>query len=256
MLRSFRSYLVYGTGLFVVLEIMLFAAVWYWPEFMENIGSIFKLAKFSPILSQQVTAIEEGGVVAYIVGQHFFKGCSAVGVSGAVLFAANTIAGEAHRGTLEIHLARPVSRARLMAERWFGGLVAIALPVLLTSLTIPPMMEAREIEPLMDWSDVVRCSVYMSIFLAPVYAATFAWSAMSSEPLRSSLTALFLAILAFALYFVEMATNYTPFRLVDIRVFMDIVDNDALDWRYAAPMLVSTAVLYFVALRAFRARTP
>ncbi|MEL6713407.1 MAG: hypothetical protein AAFP86_06520, partial [Planctomycetota bacterium] len=77
-----------------------------------------------------------------------------------------------------------------------------------------------------------------------------------SEPLRISLTALFVAILAFALYFVEMTTNYSPFRLVDIRVFMDIVDKDTMDWRYAAPMLVSTAVLYFVALRAFRARTP
>lgn len=256
MLRSARSYLIYGLGLLVVLEIMLFAAIWYWPEFMENIGSVMKLAKFSPILSEQVTAIERGGVVAYVVGQHFFKGCSAVGVAGAVLFAANTIAGEAHRGTLEIHLARPVSRRRLLTERWIGGLAAVALPVLASSLTIPPLMAAREIGESMEWNDVVRCAVYMVLFLAPIYAATFAWSAFSAEPLRISLTALFVSILAFAVYFVEMLTDYTPFRLVDIRVFMDIVDKDALDWRYAAPMIAATALLYGLALLGFRKRTP
>lgn len=256
MLRSARSYLVYGIGLFVVLELMLYAAIWYWPEFHKNIGPVMKLANFSPILSQQAKAIEAEGVVAYVVGQHFFKGCSAIGVSGAVLFAANTIAGEAHRGTLEILLARPVSRAQLLAERWWGGLIAVVLPVLVSSLTIPPMMVARDIEPLMAWNDVLRCSIYMSLFLAPIYAGAFAWSAMSSEPLRISLTSLFAAILAFALYFVEMATNFSPFRLVDIRVFMDIVNRDALDWRYAAPMIASTLILYYVALRAFRGRTP
>ena len=256
MLRGARSYTVCGLGLFIVLEIMLFGAIWYWPTFMENIGSVMKLAKFSPILAEQVTAIERGGVAAYVVGQHFFKGCSAVGVSGAILFAANTIASEAHRGTLEIHLARPVSRTRLLTERWFAGLIAVTLPVLATSLTIPPLMEACGIDEVMLWGDVVRCAMYMALFLAPIYAATFACSAMSSDPLRISLAALFLSILAFAVYFVEVLTDYTPFRLVDIRVFMDIVEKDTLDWRFAAPMVAATIVLYIVALRAFRTRTP
>lgn len=256
MLSNTRAYAIYAAGLFVVLEIMLFGAVWYWPTFMENIGGVMKLAKFSPILSEQVTAIERGGVSAYVVGQHFFKGCSAVGVAGVVLFAANSIASEAHRGTMEMWLARPVSRPRLYFERWFSGLLAVVLPVMLSTATITPMMNLREIEETIGWMDLARCTLYMCAFLAPIYAATFAWSATSSEPLRVSLTALFASIVAFALYFVEVLTDYTPFRLVDIRTLMAIIDDDAFNWRMLGPMLASTVILYFVGLRWFLRRTP
>lgn len=256
MLSSPRAYLVYAAGLLAVLEIMLFGAIWYWPTFMENIGGVMKLAKFSPILSEQVTAIEKGGVTAYVVGQHFFKGCSAVGVAGAILFAANSIASEAHRGTMEMWLARPVSRHRLYLERWLSGLLAVIVPVLISTATITPMMDLREIEETVGWVDLTRCALYMCAFLAPIYAATFAWSALSEAPLNISLTALFAAIVAFALYFVEVATDYTPFRLVDIRTLMAIIDDGAFDWRLLGPMLASTVILYVVGLRWFLRRTP
>jgi len=157
---------------------------------------------------------------------------------------------------MEMWLARPVSRHRLYLERWSSGLLAVTVPVLLSTATITPMMDLREIEKTIDWLDLARCALYMCAFLAPIYAATFAWSAASAEPLNVSLTALFASIVAFALYFVEVATDYTPFRLVDIRTLMAIVDDDAFDWRFMGPMLASTAILYFVGLRFFRQRTP
>jgi ABC-type transport system involved in multi-copper enzyme maturation permease subunit len=60
-------------------------------------------------------------VFAYVTGQHFFKGCNTLGTAAAVLLAVGAVAGEAHRGTLEIWLARPLSRRRILSERWVQG---------------------------------------------------------------------------------------------------------------------------------------
>lgn len=254
MFRGVRGYVVYGFGFFVVLEIMLVAAIYWWPTFEENIGSIKALAAPIAMLSDLVDQVDQFGVSGYIVGQHYFKGCSALGTAAAVLFAANAIAGEAHRGTMEIWLARPVSRLRLMTERWLGGLLVVVGPVFLTSATVPPLLEP--FDKSMAMVDLMRCSIHMSAFLAAIYSVTFLWSAIGSEPMKISFVMLFLSVMVFALYLVEGLTRYSLYQLVEIKVFMRIVSNGAMDWTLLGPMLAATAVGYGLSARAFLRRVP
>ena len=254
MFRGARGYLVYGFGFFVVLEIMLVAAIYWWPTFEQNIGSIKTLAAPIAMLSDLVDQVDQFGVSGYIVGQHYFKGCSALGTAASVLFAANSIAGEAHRGTMELWLARPVSRLRLMTERWLGGLMVVVLPVFLTSATVPPLLE--QFDKSMDMADLMRCSIHMTAFLAAIYAVTFLWSSRSSEPMKISFVMLFLSVMVFALYLVEGVTQYSLYQLVEIQVFMRIVNGDAMDWSLLAPMLACTVVSYGLSARAFLQRVP
>ena len=106
-------------GHFLVLGLALFAALMYFPTFAENIGKYRDLVPI-PALKDLVGQLEEGGLWAYVAGQHYFKGCNTMGIAAAVLFACGAVAGEAQRGTLEIWLARPVTRTRLLLERSFG----------------------------------------------------------------------------------------------------------------------------------------
>ena len=255
MLRGVRAYILFAAGYFIVLEMLLAGAIYWWPTFADNVGSIAKLMKPLPIVSDLTTMVADKGVSAYVVGQHFFKGCSALGTAAAILFAASAIAGEAHRGTLEIYLARPVSRARLLAERWIGGLVALVTPVFVSTMTIPWLLESM-VDETMSYVDLLRCAVHMSLFLAPIYAITFAWSAFSSNPVKISFVMLFGSLLVFGQYLVEGATNYSLFRLVDVREFMAIIETDSFKWKIIGPLAGVTAVAYFVALAGFRRRTP
>ena len=254
MIRGIRGYALYGFGFFIGLELMLAAAIYCWPNFMENIGGIKALAAPIPMLKSLVEQVDKGGVAGYVVGQHFFKGCSTLGTAAAILFASGAVAGEAHRGTMELWLARPVSRMRLLTERYALGLLAAIVPVFATSLTVPWLLQL--VDQTMDWSDLLRCSVHMSAFLAVVYSITFLWSALGSEPLKISFVMLFGSLLTFAIYLVETITNYSLYRIVDIKVFMNIVLRDELDWSYVAPMLVIAAVLYGLSLKAFARRVP
>ncbi|MDG1983848.1 MAG: ABC transporter permease subunit [Planctomycetota bacterium] len=254
MFRGARGYLLYGLGFFVVLEIMLVAAVYWWPTFEQNLPSIKAIAAPIKMLSSLVDQVDQFGVSGYIVGQHFFKGCSALGTAAAVLFGANAIAGEAHRGTMEVWLARPVSRRRLMGERWFGGLLVVIAPVFASSTTVPALLGM--FDKTMAMSDLMRCSVHMSAFLAAIYSVAFLWSCYGSEPMRISFVMLFASVMVFALYLVEGVTHYSLYRLVEIKVFMRIITEDAMNWTLLAPMLGCVVIAYALSSRAFLKRVP
>lgn len=254
MLRGLKSYLLYSLGFFLVLEIMIAAAIYWWPTFEDNAQNIINIASRIPVLGGLATTVKEKGVSAYVYGQQYFKGCAALGTAACVLFAAPAVAGEVHRGTMEMWLARPVSRFRLFTERWVGGFVAIAAPVVLSSISIAWMLPW--VDDSMPVADLALTSLHMVLFLAPIYAATFAWSSFGSEPMRISFVMLFLSVLAFAMYLVEAVTNYTPYRIVDIRVFLDIEKAGQLDWRYYVPLTAATLAGYVVGLRSFLRRTP
>jgi hypothetical protein len=254
MLRTFRGYAIYGLGLTLVMALMIGAAIYWWPSFAINVGKLKVFAAPMPMLGDMLNQIEQGGVGAYVVGQHFFKAGNTVGVGGAILVAAGAIAGEAHRGTMELWLARPVSRARLLSERFFGGLLVTCLPVFASSALIPWML--GWVDESMSFADLMRCSVHCSALLGAIFALTFVWSAAASEPMRIIFVMLMFCVFQFAMYMVKTATNYSLFRLADIEVYMEAVLKNQLDWRFVGPMLAVIALSYVGALRVFARRVP
>ena len=254
MKRESWTYFLRSFGFFFVLEVMLAAAILWWPSFAKNVGAILDLAKPLPALRQLTDTVSQEGVLGYVVGQHFFKGCNTLGATAAVLFSMGAVAGEAHRGTLEIWLARPVSRFRLLTERYVLGWLATVVPVFATTATVPWLL--GYVDETLPWNDLLLCSLHQSLFLGTLYTVTFLLSALSSQPIRLAFLMLFLSILQFALYMVEEITHYSLFQLVDVRAFVDIAKADALPLVPTAAFLVLHVLGFFFSLRAFARRVP
>lgn len=248
-----RAALWRGLFLGIVLELMLVPAILYWPNFEANVGKLKSLTPL-PVLKQLVNSLEEGGVFAYVAGQHFFKAANVLGAIAAVLFAMNAVAGEAQRGTLEILLARPVSRRRILTERYLQGALAIAVPLFLTTLTIPWLLgfvrESESVEP------YLLAAAHEAVFLIAIYSLTFCWSSFSRRPLLIATGMLFLTILQFALYLVERATHWSLIRLADIEVLMRIQGQRALDPGLVIPLVAFSVLCFVVAQLAFARRVP
>lgn len=248
-----RGALWRGLFLTLVLELMLVPAVLYWPQFEVNVGKLKSMTPL-PVLKQLVGTLESGGVFAYVAGQHFFKGCNVLGAVAAVLFAMNAVAGEAHRGTLEIWLARPLSRARILSERWLQGALALCLPVILTTLTIPPLLARIDIDARLApylWAALHQC-----LFLLCIYSATFLWSCAGRRPLQIAMGMLFLTILQFAIYLIEHVTHWSVIRLADIEVLMRIQARLGLEPRLALALAGFSALCFALSHAAFRRRVP
>ena len=239
----------------ILLEVMLAAAILLWPEFMENLSSIRSMAKSVPILGDEMVGkIEEYGLPAYVLAQHFFKGCNTLGTAAAVLFAAPAVAGEAHRGTLEMWLARPFSRTRMLLERYLAGALALLLPVFLTTLTIPALAErVDEYEP---YAPYLLCAAQQSLFLLAIYGVTFCLSCRGSNPNKIALAVLFVCVFEFALYMINTVTHWSLYRLCDMNVLLDLYDDGRWD-SSSVLWLGGTCVLAFaVSWWSFQRRTP
>jgi ABC-2 type transport system permease protein len=251
--RALRSTLVRALGFFLVLEAMLIPAVVWWPEFAKNVKQLRAMAPL-PVMRDLVDQLEQGGVFAYVTGQHFFKGCNTLGTAAAVLMAVGAVAGEAHRGTLEIWLARPLSRTRILTERFVAGALGVAVPVVATTLTIPFLLEY--VGTRLDLAPLLLSAVHESLLLVAIYAIAFFLSTISRAPLGIAFGMLFFTIFQFAIYLVEKLTHWSIFRLADVERFLDIQKTGTFDLRVVSPLAAAVIAAYIASLIAFRRRTP
>jgi hypothetical protein len=248
-----RSLVLRSLGFLFVLEAMLVPAILFWPNFQGNIDALRSMAPL-PMLKDMIDALGKGGIAAYVLGQHFFKGCNSLGVAAAILFSMGAVAGEAQRGTLEIWLSRPLSRRRMLTEKWIGGALAISLPVFLSSATIPWLIsfvdESMQLGPLM------LCALHQSLFLVMLYSVTFLLSCIGRKPTVIAFVMLFFTTLEFALYLVKTATHTSLFRLVDVPTFLAIHGKHALAADKIAIMACVTLITYLASLWIFARRVP
>jgi ABC-2 type transport system permease protein len=251
--RALRSTLGRAVGFAIVLELMLIPAILYWPEFQKHTRELRALAPL-PVMRQMIDTLEQGGVFAYVTGQHFFKGCNTLGTAAAVLLAVGAVAGEAHRGTLEIWLARPLSRRRILSERYLQGALGLALPVVATTLTIPVLL--ARVGATLPLAPLVLCALHESLLLLAIYSLAFLLSTLSRSPLGIAFGMLSFTIFQFAIYMVERLTHWSVFRLADVERFLYVQAHGTLDPRVVTPLLAICAAAYVASLVAFARRTP
>jgi ABC-type transport system involved in multi-copper enzyme maturation permease subunit len=251
--RESRFYLWGGLAYLVVLELLLVGAILFWPQFEDNLDALREMAPMAALKSM-VDQIGVGGVAAYVNGQHFFKGCNTVGTLAAVVFAMGAVAGEAQRGTLELWLARPVSRRRLLLERWAGGALATVVPVFLTTLSVPWLLRCVHEE--LPLGPLLLGAAHESILLLAIYALTFLWSCLSSRPMPIAFGMLLFTVFQFSIYLIQDVTHWSLFRLADIDVFARIGAAHALDLRVVVPLALAAAVCLALSLAAFARRVP
>ncbi len=254
MSRDARGYILFGLGYTLVLEAMLVPAILWWPSFAEHAETLKDFFGKIPVLGETIDLAEKTGVKGYVFGQHFFKGCNVLGTAAAILFAMGAVAGEAYRGTMEIWLARPVSRLRLLCERFGMGLCALWIPVALTSATIPWLLSF--VDTTMTWRDLSICTMHQCLFLSMVYGVTFLLSALGSQPTAIAFGMLLFTTFQFSIYLVKEATHYSLFRLVDLEAFLKITGKAGIDWVRELEFVGIAGGCLALAYVVFRRRVP
>ena len=238
----------------LVLEGLLAAAILFWPDFRDNQPAILSLTKKIPAIQRFSAGMMDSGIQGYVCGQHYFKACCTLGVAAAILFAMGAVAGEVHRGTLELWLARPVTRKRLLTERWLLGALTVVLPIFATSASIPWLLS--RVGETMEQSDLLLCSTLQGSFLLAIYSVTFLWSVLGRQPVTIAFGMMIACIGQFALFFVKDATHWSFYRLVDFRTFPKICAQDALPVDSMTWLVGIIAVTFVASLFLFERRTP
>jgi ABC-2 type transport system permease protein len=248
-----RSIVLRGLAFSVVLEVLLVPAILFWPSFRDNVASLQLMMPFKAA-RELLDQFAQTGAAGYICGQQFFKACNTLGTAAAVFFAAGAVAGEAHRGTLELWLSRPISRRRILLERWLSGALALVLPVFLTTATIPWL--ATFVDEHLPLYPLLLCAAHQSALLLAIYSATFFFSTVGSNPLGIGFAMLLFSIFQFAIYLIEKVTHFSLFRLADIPRFVEICNRGVLNPRIVLPLLFASLVFVIASLSDFERRVP
>ncbi len=250
---AMRAYGIPSLVYFLLLEAMLAAAILFWPEFQKNAGMLKAMAPIS-MLKDMVDSLAQGGIEAYVVGQHFFKGCNTLGTAAGVLFAAGAVAGEVQRGTLELWLARPFTRRRLLLTRWLCGALALCLPIFVSTATVPWLLTFVDAEA--STYALMLAATHQCVFLLATYSLTFLCSTLFDSPMGIALSVLFFTTLEFSIYLVKVATHWSLFRLADIGVFMDIMSKETLRADMVLPLVGISLACLAASLAAFSRKVP
>jgi ABC-type transport system involved in multi-copper enzyme maturation permease subunit len=164
------------------------------------------------------------------------------------------VALEVQRGTLEIWLARPVSRARLFCERWLCGAFWLVLPVFASTLSVPWI--AGYVDERVDVWPLILLASYQSLFLLTIYAPTFLLSCWWANPLGIGFAMLLLALFQMSIYLIEKLTHYSYFRLADVPTFVEIYDTESLPVGPTLVLCVLVIVPTLLAWKRFERLTP
>lgn len=254
MISRERRFVLWVTlGYFLLLELMLVAAIWFWPNFRDNVPALRMLAPL-PMMKEMLDSVESLGVGPYVFIQHTFKGCVVFGTIAAVLFAVGAVAGEVHRGTFELWLARPVSRRRLLLERYLAGALGSVIPIFLTSATVPWLLE--HVDETMDQKVLFLSSVHASLVLLTFYSVTFFCSTIGRAPVKIGMLVLFALGFEFAIYVVKTATQYSVYRLAHIDHLIAIQETGSLDWSLCGWMAAFSLLCLIASDVAFARRVP
>jgi ABC-2 type transport system permease protein len=250
-----RTTLRRALGLFVVLTGHLAIIVYFFPVFAEQKGALLKIAENLGEILARDSRLASASEWGYVASQQFFKFANTLGTGAAVLFAAGAIAGDTQRGTLEILLARPVSRLRVYSERWVAGALGLVLPLLASSALVQPIASACGVELALKTSDMLLAASYEALFLLVFYSAAFTWSVVAARALTVVFGLLFVTIGMYALYLVPEANAWSLYQWTDVETFVALPTEGLTALQWLRP-LIATLVFTAAGWLLFRRRLP
>lgn len=246
-----------GRGLIFAIFLLAHLAViiGFYPKFVEQQGALLSIAKSLGGVFSKTAEISAKSEWGYMASQQYFKFADTLGTFVAVLYAASAIASDASRRTLEIWLAQPIPRWRQLVERYLAGALSIALPLVATSALAPAIGQLVGVELSSTAGEWTLAGLHATAFLLVIYGLTFLISTRADQLVRPVLIVALSGAAAYAMYFVPVLTDFSPYRYADADTFVKI-QSGGLNSTVFGVLLALNAALLGLSLWSFSRRLP
>jgi ABC-2 type transport system permease protein len=211
-----REHRMLALGYTGILGAALTAATLYWPNLRD--AGILTLVQYLPFepLKEFAEGFEREGFWAYFAVQHLFRGAGMFGVAAAGLMGSGIVAREVDNRTAELLLSRPISRSRILMERWFAGAVLLLVPLLATTCLAAYL--APQVEEVLDIKTALAATVFAWLFPLAAFSITMFFSTLFSNQIKAAILVLGVSILQMAFYLIPELWNYSIFNIIDLDV--------------------------------------
>jgi ABC-type transport system involved in multi-copper enzyme maturation permease subunit len=266
--KTWRETRFLALAYLLILEGLTIPVLLLWPEIYSDLQRSSLLTQlgidFLKRIGEGVSNRDEN--VAYLnwcAVMLFFRGANLVGTAAAVLFGTGLFARERENQTFEFLLARPVSRTRLLWQKYWPAAVCVVTPLFVVNASA------------ILWSRVIDLDLpKWELFLASVHAAVFALCFLTATTWVSILlrvqahTAAVVgafAVVQIGVYLTQRIRQYSLFHLADFEWYGPILAGNTPAWQMFDPIRshgyttwLSLAALgfYGLAWRALRRAEP
>lgn len=192
-----------------------------WPELREMLPNILEIVpkQFKWIIG----GMQKEGFIYFTMTQQFMKNIGIFGSALAIILGASAVAKEVEAGTLELLLAQPISRMRVLAEKFLFYLGVLAIPVLFsTVLTYPAALMIGESISL---ASLLIAGLYCFSIIAVVFSFTFFLGVLIETQMQVIVAGLALC-LAMTVLVVFNATSFLSlYSYMDLNTLRPIITS-------------------------------
>jgi ABC-2 type transport system permease protein len=248
---------------FLLLEILLIATLQYWPQIREalekNTGVFVNLMPgdfLKRIVRGMANKSPDFAYRAYIATEQFFRSVNIIGISAAVLLGTGTIARERENGTLEFLLSRPIKRSAILWSKTWCLMLAVTLPIFLSSATIIPITKMLGFPYQLEWGPIFLASFHGCLFVLVFLLIAIAASTLFRAQVHVAFFVGGLIVTEVGVYFIKGLRQTSVFMLSDFDIYMPILvgNRSALDvfLKWDLWLILAIVLIYSFTLRRFK----
>ena len=228
----------------IFLSVASVAQVAFWP-FVNKLIPMVKEA-LPDALRWLVGGMMSEGFTFYVITSQFIKNVGMFGTILAVILAASAIARENEAGTLEFLLAQPVSRTRVITEKFFANLAILSIPIIISSLLVYPsgMFFNGEI----DLWNLLLASVYGFLIMGVIYAITFFISLFVEDQMQAISAGITVSVVMTILSLFRETAAASVIGWLNVQNMLPLITTGALPVAKIA-FMVSAILLFYLLSR-------
>ncbi|MBX3464450.1 MAG: ABC transporter permease subunit [Planctomycetes bacterium] len=266
--KTWREVRVMALAYLLILELLCVPVLLLWPEIygdlqrstlMRNLGIDFlkRIGEGVSNKSEQVAYLNWCAVML------FFRSTNLVGVAAAVLLGTGLFAREREAQTFEFLLARPVSRPRILWQKFWPCALAVTLPIYAVSWSAVYWSHRLELE--LPLGPLLLASTHAAAFVLMFLALTTWLSVRCRVQAHVAAWVGALAVVQIGIYLTQRIRPYSLFRLADFDWYGPILSGNTTARQMFDPLhgpgfttwvLLAAALCYGLALRALRRAEP
>lgn len=212
ILKEERTKLIIFTLLMTAISV---AQVLLWPTFTKMIPALKEMVPKS--FSWIVDGLVDDGFIYFLITQQMIKNIGMFGGFFAILLGASAISRELENGTMAHLLAQPVSRDRVILEKYSIGALALSFPVMLSTIISSPL--ATVINEQLDLLYMFYAGVFSYLVVLNIFSFVFLVGIFVDEQIK---------VISFGLGFTLVMMLFSIFKETSFLSVYGLMDPEIL----------------------------
>jgi ABC-type transport system involved in multi-copper enzyme maturation permease subunit len=216
--KMLRDEWVKLVAFFIFMSAVAVAQTVLWPKIRIMLPSILELVpqKFKWMIGGMQTE----GFVYFTITQQMMKNIGMFGSALAVILGASAVSKEIEAGTMELLLAQPISRKRVLLEKYLFNLGILFIPVVISTLLTYPA--ALIIGESISLTGLLITGLYGFFIVAVVYSFSFFLGVMIDTQMQVIVAGLGFCLVMFILTVFKSTSFLSLYGYMDLDIMRQI----------------------------------